>query len=272
MTATAQPPSDATSADRLRQVVVLAGALVAVAAAAVGSGAFGGQPIQDAAGGALSATATPVAPDSPAFSIWSAIYAGLLAFAVLQALPGRGADPRLRATAWWVLASMLLNAAWIGVVQADRLRLSLVVIVALLLVLGVLVLRLVELRPVGAARTLVLDGTVGLYTGWLSVATLANLAAVLAAGGAAELAPGAVAWPMTMVAVAAAAAVAWTTFAARRRVLATAMGLALAWGLGWIAVGRFRGPLESPVVAWAAVAAALVALSAAAVVALRRSR
>src|SRR4051794_15480245 len=105
--------ASATSADRVRQVVVLLGAVVAIGGAAVGSGAFGGQAIQDAAGGALSATATPLAPDRPAFSIWSLIYLGLAVFAVVQALPGRGGDVRLRAVSWWVLASMLLNALWI---------------------------------------------------------------------------------------------------------------------------------------------------------------
>ena len=63
----------ATTRDRVRQVTVLVGAVVAIAGAAVGSGAFGGQPIADAADGALSATATPLAPDTPAFSIWSLI-------------------------------------------------------------------------------------------------------------------------------------------------------------------------------------------------------
>src|SRR6478752_3212776 len=127
MATLASSPS-VTAADRTRQVVVLIGAAVA-------SGAFGGQAIQDAADGALSASATPLAPDGPAFAIWSLIYVGLAVFAVVQALPGRGADPRLRAVSWWVLASMLLNAVWIGVVQADALAASVLVIAVLLAVL-----------------------------------------------------------------------------------------------------------------------------------------
>ena len=65
MTTTVERSAPPRSSDRVRQVVVLVGALLAVAAAAIGSGAFGGTPIQDAAGGALSADATPVAPDTP---------------------------------------------------------------------------------------------------------------------------------------------------------------------------------------------------------------
>ncbi|WNB84652.1 hypothetical protein [Cellulomonas sp. ATA003] len=44
---------------------VLVLAVLATVGATVGSGAFGGEPIAQTAGGALSADATPVAPGSP---------------------------------------------------------------------------------------------------------------------------------------------------------------------------------------------------------------
>ena len=170
--------------DRVRQVVVLVGSLVAAGAAAYGAGAFGGTSVEQTAGGALSSTATPVAPDNPAFRIWSVIYLGLFAFAVYQVLPRHATSPRLRATAWWVLVSMVLNAAWIGVVQAGWVPLSVVVIAALLAVNAVVVVRLVRRRPESAAQAVVLDGTMGLYTGWVRVATLAPVAAALTAAPA----------------------------------------------------------------------------------------
>ncbi|OLT55301.1 tryptophan-rich sensory protein [Cellulosimicrobium sp. CUA-896] len=263
----AVPP---TSGDRVRQVVVLIGSLVAAGAAAYGAGAFGGTAVEQTAGGALSATATPVAPDNPAFRIWSVIYLGLFAFAVYQVLPRHAATPRLRATAWWVLASMVLNAAWIGVVQAGWLVASVVVIAALLAVLAVLVVRLVRSVPDGAAQAVVLDGTVGLYTGWVSVATLANVAAVLADAGVGGLGLGATGWGVVVVALAAALSVAWAAFAGRRRGVALGIALAMSWGLAWVAVGRFAGPLEDTTVAWAAAAASAVALTAGLVAVLRR--
>ncbi|TWG83009.1 TspO/MBR related protein, partial [Cellulosimicrobium cellulans J34] len=204
MTSAAAVPAGAVPApapsDRVRQVVVLVGALVAAGTAAFGAGAFGGTAVQDASGGALSAEATPVAPDNPAFRIWSVIYLGLFAFAVYQVLPRHAASPRLRATAWWVLASMVLNAAWIGVVQAGWVPVSVVVIAALLAVNAVAVVRLVRLRPESTAQAVVLDGTLGLYTGWVSVATLANVAAALADGGVGELGLGATGWSVVLVA------------------------------------------------------------------------
>jgi len=274
MTSAAAVPAGAVPApapsDRVRQVVVLVGALVAAGTAAFGAGAFGGTAVQDASGGALSAEATPVAPDNPAFRIWSVIYLGLFAFAVYQVLPRHAASPRLRATAWWVLASMVLNAAWIGVVQAGWVPVSVVVIAALLAVNAVVVVRLVRLRPESTAQAVVLDGTLGLYTGWVSVATLANVAAALADGGAGELGLGATGWSVVLVAAAAVLSVAWARFTAGRRALALGIGLAMSWGLAWIAVARFQGPLVDTTVAWAAVAASAVALVAGVVAATRR--
>ncbi len=249
-----------TSRDRVRQVTVLIGALVAILGAAIGSGAFGGQPIAEAAGGALSATATPIAPDTPAFSIWSVIYTGLVVFAVLQALPRQASDARLRAVSWWVLASMLLNAAWIGVVQAGSVGASVVVMLALLAVLASVYVRLVRLAPTRTASSVVTDVTIGLYLGWVSVATLANITAFLTVAEVGELGLGAKAWSAIVLAAGAALAVAYAMFGARRPGVTVPIGLAMAWGLMWIGLGRANGPLLDPTVATAAFIAAGVAL------------
>lgn len=251
---------NATPQDRVRQVTVLAGALVAIGGAAVGSGAFGGQPIAEAADGALSATATPLAPDAPAFSIWSLIYLGLAVFAVVQALPRQASDPRLRAVSWWLLASMLLNAVWIAVVQAGSVGGSVVVIVALLAVLAVVFVRLVRLPHTGATASLVTDTTAGLYLGWVSVATLANVAAFLAVAEVGELGLGATAWSVIVLGLGAALAVAYAAFGRPRPTVVIPVGLAMAWGLAWIGLGRAEGPLADRTVAVAALAAAAVAL------------
>lgn len=249
-----------TSQDRVRQVTVLVGAVVAIAGAAVGSGAFGGQPIAEAAGGALSATATPLAPDTPAFSIWSVIYTGLAVFAVVQALPRHGADTRLRAVSWWVLASMLLNAVWIGVVQAGTVAGSVAVIAGLLAVLCVIYVRLVRLAHTRAAASTVTDVTVGLYLGWVSVATLANVAAFLAVADVGDLALGATAWSLVVLTAAATLSVAYAVFGRRRPTVVLPIGLAMAWGLAWIGLGRTNGPLVDETVGTVAFVAAAVAL------------
>ncbi|MCK9794941.1 tryptophan-rich sensory protein [Isoptericola sp. 4D.3] len=267
------PVGDATGADRVRQVVVAVGAALAVAGAAVGSGAAGGQRIAEAADGALSADATVVAPGTTAFTVWSVIYAGLVLFAVVQALPGRAADPRLRAVGWWVLASMLLNALWIGVVQAGWLWASVAVIACLVVVLCVVLLRLVRLPASGVLDVVATEVTTGLYLGWVCVATLANVAAALAASEVGDLGLGPTGWGVALAAVAALVVIGVSFRAAVRPALAIAVGLAAGWGLAWIAVARTQGPLVDRTVAVAAGVAAVVAVVAPVVAALRaRSR
>jgi len=254
------PSVPATTADIARQATVIASAVLALTGSAIGSGAFGGTPIAEAGDGALSASSTLVAPDGPAFAIWSVVYAGLLALAVWQVLPSHRTDERQRATGWWTAASLLLNAAWILTVQAGHVTASVGVIAALLVVLVVVVGRLTTLRDAarhGAGRleVVLVDGTMGLYLGWVSIATVANTAAALKQAG---LTVGEPAWAVGVLAVAAAVGVG----TAVRTRGSLGFGAGLAWGLGWVAAGRANGPATSSVVAVTAGVAAAVVLAA----------
>lgn len=164
------------------RIAVAVSAVVAVVGAFVGSGAAGGTPIQDAAGGALSASSTAIAPDGPAFSIWSVVYVGLIAYAIRQLF--RTSDDARHATlAVPAILSLLLNAAWILSVQFGFLWASEPIIVALLAVLVWTFTILRRTKPSGIVEAIVTDGTFGLYLGWVCVATAANTAAVLTAAG-----------------------------------------------------------------------------------------
>src|SRR5699024_2022467 len=161
------------------------GVAAAIVAAFVGSGALGGTPINEAAGGALSADATPVAPAGSAFGIWSVIYLGLAAYALWQLSPTARRSTCQRLLRPWALLSALLNAAWIWSVQLDLLVVSVAVIMVLLAVLVRIVMILGAPRASGWLETLLTDGTFGLYLGWVTVAFLANVYAWLADAGAA---------------------------------------------------------------------------------------
>lgn len=241
-----------TRADRTRQVVVVVSHLVGVLGVLTGVGVIGTE-VSESSSGALSADATLLAPAGTAFSIWSLIYALLTAYAVYQLFPSTATDPRHRRTGYLAAASMLLNAAWIFVTQWGLLWLSVVVIVALLLVLGVLVARLHDRPAVGAAEALLVDGTFGLYLGWVSVATCANVAAALVGYGV-ETSQGV----GEVVAVAVIVVVVGVAAALARRV-GPRLGItaAITWGLAWIAAGRLGDEPSSQVVGLAAVVAAL---------------
>ena len=250
-----------TGADRARQVAVTVSEIVSLAGPLIGAGIIGTQ-VENSAGGSLSSDSTLLAPAGTAFSIWSVIYLGLAAYTVWQWLPSRAADPRARATGWLAAASMLFNAAWLLVTQLGSVWAGVVVIVLLVLVLGLLVQRLAELPGPGSRLDqLVVDGTFGLYLGWVAVATAANVAAALVASGASQEGRGAE-WIGVVVVLGLAAVLAWIQSRVGGR---WAVAAASAWGLSWIAVGRALDEPRSMTVAWAAAAAAVLVVLATAV-------
>ncbi len=253
-----------TSTPTRRAAAVTVCAAIMVLGTLAGFGLLGTR-VEDSSGGAFAADATPVTPAGPAFSIWSLIYLGLLGYVVWQWRAG--ASRRAARIAWPAAASMLLNALWLGVTQVGWLWASVLVILVLALVLGVLVRRLSAIPPESPLEAVVVDGTFGVYLGWVSVASVANVTAVLVASG---VDPGAVWATVLAVVVLGVAALLGAWFAVRlggRWAVAAAM----AWALAWVAIGRLTGRPDSLPVAVAAILAALAILAVTAVVRTRRS-
>jgi hypothetical protein len=242
-------------ADRWRQLAVVLSAVLGFAVASLGSGAVVGTPVTEVAGGVLDTDATLVAPAGGAFAIWGVIYTGLLALAVWQALPAHAADPRQRAAGWWIAATGLLNAGWIASVQAEWLWLSVLLIVALLAALVTVLLRLGVARQVGLVERVIVDGTLGVYLGWVCIATVANTAAALVWAGVDATGGAATTWALIVLLVAGGVGVLLAVGLHR-----IGPGLALAWGLAWVAVERATGEPQSAAVAAAAAVAAGVTL------------
>jgi len=243
--------------DLTRQIAVTLSELLCIVGTLVGVGVFGSR-VEESSGGALSATATLVAPAGPAFSIWSVIYAGLAAYTVWQWSPRAAASPRNRSVGWQVAASMLLNAGWLLVTQRGWLWASVLVIAALVVVLGVAVARLSAIPAETGVEKVVVDGTLGLYLGWVSVATCANVTATLVASGVRPAGP----WPEVLAVLV--LVVAGTVGVVLARVMhgRLAVGAALAWGLVWIGIGRLATQPVSTVVAITAFVSAMVVIGA----------
>jgi len=251
--------SGTANTDRLRQGAVTLAELFCVVGTLAGVGVIGTR-VAESAGGALAADATLVAPAGPAFAIWTPIYLGLAGYTVFQWLPTQTAEPRHRAIGWLAAASMVLNAAWLLVTQQDWIWASVVVMAALVGTLGLLVRRLEEHPSYGHGETVLVDGTFGLYLGWVAVAACANVTAALVASG---VDPGGSVAQLAAVGVVAVAAGVGVLLA-RRLGGRWAVAGAMAWGLLWIAWGRLADEPRSVVVALAALVAAVVVLAAAA--------
>jgi len=244
------------SRDRLRQITVSLAAIFCAIGTLVGTGVIG-TPVAQTSGGSLSDNATLVAPAGPAFSIWSVIYAGLAAYTVWQWAPALTTSTRMRRIGWLAAVSMVLNATWLLVTQQGWIWLSVVVILALLATLLEIVRRLHQ-QPISRVDLVVTDETFGLYLGWVSVATVANIAAALTDSD--------VTVARTVEVVAAAAAVVVVTVAgiglARSFGGRWAVAAAIAWGFAWVAFGRLNEAPESATTAVVAIVGALVVLAA----------
>jgi hypothetical protein len=251
--------------DRTRQIVVTLSAVFMIVGTLFGTGVIGTR-VEESSGGSLSATATLIAPAVSAFSIWSVIYLGLVAYVVWQWLPANTTSPRLRSTGLLAAVSMVLNAAWLLVTQVGLLWASVVVILGLAVTLGELVRRLGTSVATSWPERVIVDGTYGLYLGWVSVATAANITATLVDSGVNP--PLAIAqWLAAAVLLVAAGIGVLLALRLGGRI---AVGLAMVWGLSWIAVGRLGGEPASTVAGIAAVVAALVVAASVAVVRTRR--
>ena len=235
---------------RRDQVLVTVAAVVWVVGTLFGTGLVGPTGgVNEQGDGLFSDSTTLIAPHGPAFSIWSVIYLLLAGYVVWQWLaPGSrwAAVTRLPAA-----ASSALNGIWLLVVFADWVTVSVLVMAGIVVSLGLVLRATADLPSEGWAPTLLVSVTFGLYLGWICVATCANIASWLVGLGVPEDGEGPTAATVAVLFVVI-GLVAFLLGRTRQLVFRTAVAAAVAWGVGWVAAGRFVGDLQNPVVGWAA--------------------
>lgn len=175
------------------------------------------------------------------FSIWGVIYLALLVFVVWQALPAQRRSDGLGAISWYFKANCLLNAFWIVAWHYDLLVVSLLVMLGILVTL-VLIYRILVpgLKAAGFVEQLVLYLPFSLYTGWISLATIANASVLQTASGWDDVGISAVEWTLLKLAVAGAVA---ASIIVRFRDIPFAV--VVAWGAYGIAVMQSQTPAVS---------------------------
>ncbi len=118
---------------------------------------------------------TVLTPAGYAFSIWTLIYIGIMAFSIFQLLPRNLA--RFRSVRSLYVVSCLLNCAWIYFWHHDQIAVCLVVILALLATLMMIVRQFsVDSETGGALFTKI---PFGIYAGWVTAASLVNFVVFL---------------------------------------------------------------------------------------------
>lgn len=110
-------------------------------------------------------------PAGVTFSIWGVIYLMLLIFIVIQFFESH--KPIVQSIGLAFAISCLFNALWIVAWHYQYIALSLVIMLGLLVTLIVIGMRLQSV-PMGLTKA-----AFGIYLGWICIATIANVTALL---------------------------------------------------------------------------------------------
>ncbi|MCB8926672.1 MAG: tryptophan-rich sensory protein [Ardenticatenaceae bacterium] len=120
-------------------------------------------------------------PAGYTFSIWGLIYTALIGFTIYQALPAQRNNWLLGRIGWGFALSSVFNAGWLLAWHYGYYALSIFIMLSLLVTLIVVYTRL-EIGKPNAKLSLADRGLVqfpfSIYLGWITVATIANIASV----------------------------------------------------------------------------------------------
>lgn len=121
-----------------------------------------------------------IIPSGYAFSIWGVIYLGLLALAIVQALPSRGDHSHIAAARLPLAINLSFNFAWLAAWQSLYFELATLILFAQLGT-GVWLYYRMGIPRVAAATRLEawLRGAVSIYVAWLTLASVIGTASLL---------------------------------------------------------------------------------------------
>lgn len=187
-------------------------------------------------------------PAGYVFSIWGIIYLALIGFGIFQALPSQKDNPRLNRIGLWFFISSLFNSAWIFAWHYGQYLLSVILMLGLLVSLLVTYLRAGIVnrkslndsnrsRAARAAENIFIDLPFGIYLGWISVATIANIASLLVVNGWGGFGLSASVWTIIMLVIGAVLGILMTLL--RHEV---AYALVIIWAFMGIYVSRADQP------------------------------
>ena len=160
--------SNENSQDRFRAVLVLLAAVATIVFNTLAAMGYVNGVTPDQVSAKYETVLTPA---GYAFSIWTLIYVGLIAFSVYQLLPSQ--IVRFRRVRTLVIASCVLNCGWVFFWHQERIGACLVLIIGLALVLGLIIW---QLGTADSAREwLVARAVFGLYFGWVTCAAFVNI-------------------------------------------------------------------------------------------------
>lgn len=132
-------------------------------------------------------------PSGITFSIWGIIYLLVAAYCIVQFIPAsKEISVKIN---WLFITTCVLNSLWIVAWHYQKLPLSLLIMIGLLVSLIGINLYIREL-PLG-----LLKATFGVYLGWICIATVANVTALLVDVGWGGIGISQKAWTVIMIGI-----------------------------------------------------------------------
>lgn len=126
-------------------------------------------------------------PANYAFAIWGLIYLSLLTFAVyhiIQAFKKNGNTEFLMQSGYWYFIANMANALWVVVWLFELTGLSVIIMLIILFSLIQIILKTNMQKWNTSTKTKVFNWfPINIYSGWITVATIANITAYLSKTG-----------------------------------------------------------------------------------------
>ncbi|MGJ3254471.1 MAG: tryptophan-rich sensory protein [Elainellaceae cyanobacterium] len=143
-----------------------------------------------------------IIPANYAFAIWGLIYLGLFAFGAYQVSPAQRENPRLQRGGYWLAIACLVQIVWVFLFLNRLFWLSVVAMIGILLSLIRYYMRLgIGAEKVSRRDRGLIDVPISIYLGWISVATVVNVASALYSVNWAGWGISETAWTMIMLLV-----------------------------------------------------------------------
>ena len=121
-----------------------------------------------------------IIPANYAFIIWGLIYLGLFALGIYQFLPSQKEDPDLRKTGYLLVIASIAQCIWVYLFLSRFFVVSILAMLAILVPLIMIHKRLeIGQKRVSKNKKLCLHYPISIYLGWISVATIVNVACAL---------------------------------------------------------------------------------------------
>jgi translocator protein len=124
---------------------------------------------------------TLITPAGYVFAIWGVIYLGLLVYSAAQFLSPLDDDPLPDRLAWPLIVSGVANVVWLSLWHSLNIYWSVAAMLVLLasLITAYLIARADRPEPPPAFERWAVRAPLGVYLGWVSVATIANISSAL---------------------------------------------------------------------------------------------